>query len=172
MNNKPTIRIYVADLAAYNAGHLHGIWIDATIELDDMQAQINAMLAASPVVGAEEHAIHDYEGFGEYAVTEYAGLENVRDVALFIDAYPEFGAALLSHLGDLDEAKRVADEGYRGCYASLADYAQEFTEETTQIPETIRHYIDYDAMARDMEMNADVFTVEDSFRKVHVFWNC
>jgi hypothetical protein len=23
------IRIYVADLAAYNAGHLHGVWIDA-----------------------------------------------------------------------------------------------------------------------------------------------
>ncbi|HBO1348742.1 TPA: antirestriction protein ArdA, partial [Pseudomonas aeruginosa] len=41
------IRIYVADLAAYNAGHLHGVWIDATLGLDDIQAQVSAMLAAS-----------------------------------------------------------------------------------------------------------------------------
>ena len=32
------IRIYVADLAAYNAGHLHGVWADATQELDDILA--------------------------------------------------------------------------------------------------------------------------------------
>lgn len=48
------IRIYVADLAAYNAGHLHGIWIDATLELDEIQARVSAMLEASPVKGAEE----------------------------------------------------------------------------------------------------------------------
>lgn len=45
------IRIYVADLAAYSAGHLHGVWIDATLTLDDIQAQVDAMLAASPVGG-------------------------------------------------------------------------------------------------------------------------
>ena len=43
------ITIYVADQAAYNAGHLHGVWIDATLELDDIQGQVDAMLAASPV---------------------------------------------------------------------------------------------------------------------------
>nr|WP_256930725.1 antirestriction protein ArdA [Pseudomonas sp. ABC1] len=57
------IRICVADLAAYNAGHLHGVWIDAMQELDDIQAQVDAMLAASPVGGMEEYAIHDFEGF-------------------------------------------------------------------------------------------------------------
>lgn len=41
------IRTYVADLAAYNAGHLLGIWIDTILELDDIQAQVIAMLAAS-----------------------------------------------------------------------------------------------------------------------------
>ena len=56
------IRIYVADLAAYNAGHLHGVWIDATLELGDIQEQVDAMLATSPVEGAEEYAIHDVEG--------------------------------------------------------------------------------------------------------------
>jgi antirestriction protein len=54
--------IEVADLAVYNAGHLHA-WLDATDELDAIQAQINAMIKQSPVEDAEEYAIHDYDGF-------------------------------------------------------------------------------------------------------------
>lgn len=53
------IRIYVACLAAYNSGYLHGVWIDATAEIDDIQDQINSMLESSfvlqssPVEGAK-----------------------------------------------------------------------------------------------------------------------
>ena len=42
------IRIYVACLAAYNNGRLHGVWIDATDDIDDIQDQINEMLESSP----------------------------------------------------------------------------------------------------------------------------
>lgn len=90
------ISIYVADLAAYNAGHLHGVWIDATLELDEIQAQISAMLAASPVEGAEEYAIHDFEGFDGYRLDEYESLESAHETARFIEEYPEFGGALLA----------------------------------------------------------------------------
>jgi len=69
------IRIYVADLAAYNNGKLHGVWIDATQDLDDIQEQINAMLEKSPEGFAEEYAIHDDEGFGGYSVGEYDGIQ-------------------------------------------------------------------------------------------------
>ncbi len=58
-----SIKIYVACLAAYNNGILHGRWIDATLGEDHIWEGIKAMLAASPTPGAEEHAIHDYEGF-------------------------------------------------------------------------------------------------------------
>ena len=34
------IRIYVACLASYNAGRLHGTWIDATQDADDVHAAI------------------------------------------------------------------------------------------------------------------------------------
>ena len=74
------IRIYVADLAAYNAGHLHGVWIDASLDLDDMQEQVKAMLAASPVEGAEEYAIHDFEGFDGYPLGEYEGLQTAHEI--------------------------------------------------------------------------------------------
>jgi antirestriction protein len=165
------IKIYVADLAAYNNGHLHGVWIDATLDPKDMQEQINAMLAASPAEDAEEYAIHDYEGFDGYDLGEHAGLETAHEVALFIEEYPAFGGPLLAHLGDLDDAKKAAQDNYCGLYESLADYAQDLTEETTEIPETLRHYIDYESMARDMTLNGEVFTIETGYREVHIFWN-
>ncbi len=165
------IRIYVADLAAYNAGHLHGVWIDATQELDDIQEQVDAMLAASPVEGAEEYAIHDFEGFDAYRLGEYEGLESAHQIACFIEEYPAFGSALLAHFNDLEQARKAAEEDYCGCYSSLADYAQELTEETSSIPPHLVMYIDYRAMARDMEYSGDVFTLETGFKQVHVFWS-
>lgn len=165
------IRIYVADLAAYNAGHLHGIWIDATLELDEIQARVSAMLEASPVKGAEEYAIHDFEGFDGYRISEHDSLENAHEIACFIEEHPDFGAALLAHFNDLAQARKAAEDDYCGCYSSLAEYAQELTEQTTNIPQHLAMYIDYRSMARDMEYSGDVFTLEISFEQVHIFWN-
>lgn len=40
-------RIYVASLADYVNGKLHGRWIDATDDVDTVREEITAMLAAS-----------------------------------------------------------------------------------------------------------------------------
>ncbi len=107
------IRIYVADLAAYNNRKLHGVWINACDDLEDIQKQINEMLANSPETDAEECAIHDYEGFGGYALDEYEGIEATHEIACFIDEYPDFGGELLNNFGgDLDEARKAAEENY------------------------------------------------------------
>lgn len=42
------IRIYVACLAAYNNGHLHGCWIDACQDKDAVWNDIKSMLKDSP----------------------------------------------------------------------------------------------------------------------------
>ncbi|MBL8496811.1 antirestriction protein ArdA [Nitrosomonas sp. JL21] len=166
------IRIYVADLAAYNAGYLHGIWINPCDDLDAIKAQINEMLAKSPEGFSEEYAIHDYEGFGGYTLSEYAGIEAAHGIACFIAEYPDFGGELLNHFGgDLEEARTAAEENYCGCYKSLADYAQELTEETTQIPESIAYYVDYERMGRDMNLSGDIFTIETGYETVHIYWN-
>ncbi len=165
------IRIYVADLAAYNNGKLHGVWIDATQDLDDIQEQVNNMLAQSPEPDAEEYAIHDFEGFNGYSLSEYEGLQSAHEVASFIEEYPEIGGELLDHFSDIEEARKAAEESYCGCYKSLADYAEELAEETSQIPEHLQYYIDYKKMGRDMELNGDVFTIETGYEEVHIFWN-
>jgi antirestriction protein len=165
------IKIYVADLAAYNNGKLHGVWIDATQELDDIQDQINEMLAESPEELAEEWAIHDYEGFGNYSVSEYEGIQSLHEIACFIEEHGEIGSELLGHFGDdLDDAKKAIEENYSGCYASLADYAQELTESTGDIPKHLEFYIDYERMGRDMELSGDIFTIETALDEVLIFW--
>lgn len=165
------IKIYVADLAAYNAGILHGVWIDATDDQESIQDQVRSMLAASPEDMAEEYAIHDYEGFAGYELSEYEELESAHEIACFIEDHPGIGGALLNHFSDLEQAGRAAEENYCGCYTSLADYAQELTGETSEVPDHLAFYIDYEAMGRDMELNGDVFTIETGFEEVYIFWN-
>ncbi len=166
------IRIYVADLAAYNNGKLHGVWIDATLEPEEIQEQVNTMLAACPEGFAEEWAIHDYEGFGGYSISEYEAFESVHKIACFVEEYPVLGAKLLINFGgDLEDATKAAEEGYAGEYESMADYAEDITEQTTQIPENLAYYIDYESMGRDMELNGDIFTIQTAHDEVHIFYN-
>mgnify|MGYP001947815888 CR=1 FL=1 len=58
---------------------------------------------------------------------------------------------------------------HSGCYKFLDDYADKLAEDTSQIPENLAYYIDYERMGRDMELNSDVYTIETSFEEVHVF---
>lgn len=42
---------------------------------------------------------------------------------------------------------------------SAKDYAYDLINETTEIPENLRYYIDYDAIARDMKLNGEIFEI-------------
>jgi antirestriction protein len=165
-------RIYVACVAAYNSGSLHGAWIDVGDDLDAVYEATYAMLVTSPVRGAEEYAIHDYEGFGGVELSEMIGIKQVVEIATFLRERGTLGALVLNHLdGDLDAAAEALDDGYRGVFPRLADYFQALTEETVTIPEALRLYIDYDAMARDAVLGGEIFTLETAYDEVHVFWS-
>ena len=165
-------RIYVACLAAYNNGHLHGAWIDAAQGEDHIREGLRAMLAASPEPEAEEHAIHDFEGFEGARLSEYASFETVCALAEFIGEQGRLGAKLYSHFGDDLEQARAAFEDYAGEYKSAADFAEELHEESgTEIPDSLRYYIDWQALARDMALNGEIMVFQTGFDEVHVFWS-
>lgn len=129
----PTIQIYVACLAAYNNGYLHGQWIDLDQPLDDVWNAIRTMLKTSPIPDAEEWAIHDYEGFEGYDLGEYEGIENAHALAQFILEHGELGGLMLNHMsGDLALAQSAIEDNYQGKYTSLADYAEELTTKIIQ----------------------------------------
>ena len=165
-------RIYVACLAAYNNGYLHGAWIDADQGADEIREEIAAMLARSPIEHAEEYAIHDYEGFEGVTISEYAGIDTLVRLGAFIAEHGALGAGLLEQFGgDMDQAESAFEDCYHGQFASLADYMEELTTESVTIPEALRCYVDWQAMARDAEMAGDLFTVETAHGEVHVFSN-
>lgn len=166
----PEIRIYVACLAAYNNGYLHGTWIDADQDAEGINGAIAAMLSASPIQGAEEHAIHDYEGFGGFQISEYEGVDRICELAAFITEHGDLGRALLAHFSNVDDAEKAATAHYAGCYDSAEDFAREITEQTQEVPEHLAHYIDYDAMARDMLIN-DIFAIDLGYQETHIFWS-
>ncbi|WP_416877406.1 antirestriction protein ArdA [Litorimonas sp.] len=162
------IRIYVACLASYNNGILHGSWIDATQGEEGIWRDVSQMLLKSPAEYAEEWAIHDYVGFGDICLSEYASFDTVAENAAFIEKHGEIGSKLVAFFGNIEDAENAISEHYAGEYDRLEDYAAELTEETTQIPENLRYYINYEKMARDLAIN-DVMTIEVG-QSVHVFW--
>lgn len=166
---KGEIRIYVACLATYNNGWLHGRWIDATQGKEAIQTEIADILEASPISDAEEWAIHDYEGFEGAPLSEYQGIESVAEPADFIAEHGALGGKLIEYFGgDLGEARTAIEERYFGEYARLADFAEESTENAHDVPEALRPYIDYEAMARDWAIS-DLLVIETGFEEVHVF---
>lgn len=169
MKNTYEPKIYFACLAAYNNGILHGRWIDANQDAWTIHDEIAKMLKASPIADAEEWAIHDYEDFEGVRIEEYSGIDEVSAKAAFIAEHGKLGAELISYFGDLDEARDALNDRYHGEYADLADYVQSVTEECTEIPESLRYYIDWKAMARDAEMSGDLLTIETGHDEIHVF---
>ena len=169
---RDTIRIYVACLAAYNSGHLHGRWIDVAGGFDHIWDEVNAMLAASPVEGAEEWAIHDHEGFEGVELHESENFADICRIAAFIENHGALGGKLVRYFsGEIDEAK-AAFEDYAGKFRSLAAFAEDMTLDSgIPIPKTFEYYIDWQAMGRDMEMSGDIFTIETGFEQLHVFWS-
>ena len=168
MKSLGKIRIYVACLASYKNGVLHGEWIDVAQGVDGIWKDVSQMLLRSPAEYAEEWAIHDHDGFSGIRISEYESFESIAAYAEFLEEYGDLGAKLVSYYGDLDDAREAISDHYAGEYDSLSDYAEQLTTETTEIPEALRYYIDYEKMARDLEIN-DVLAIEAG-QSVHVFW--
>ena len=158
-----TAHIYVACLASYNAGILHGEWIDASDDPEDMQASIDAMLSRSRQPDAEEWAIHDYDA--PFSIGEYSSLDEIAEFVAFIEEHDEPGIAALQFSVSLADAKTLMD-GFHGVYDSMRDYAEEYAESCIGVPDHIWPYFDVDALARDLEIELCVHRHNDC---VYVF---
>lgn len=175
----PTVtpRIYVASLSDYNNGLLHGAWIDATQDIGSIYDAINAMLKHSPDRSAEEYAIHDYDGFYGFRVGEYESLETVQRIAEGIADHGEAFAAFVDTAGTEEATLDTFEERYRGTYASMDAFLDEFIDSMGWADELEKfgdrtgmggfvsiNYADLEAVIR---MEWEVIEGDDG---VHVFW--
>jgi len=189
------MRIYVACLAAYNAGILHGAWIEDihTKTPEEVQEEITRrVLVTSPepnvvipcpecdgedcdscqggqVSASEEWTIHAYELEG-IKIDEFADLEEVCTLAALVK---EHGEAFLHWYNDLccgllpDEYENAFQETYCGCYKSEEDWAYEYFNMYHEIPSHLQNYIDYGAYAR--ELKVDHYTVDAGDKEYYVY---
>ncbi len=163
-----TPKIYVACLAAYNNGILHGTWIEAAQDKEAIQAEIKAMLAQSPIAGAEEWAIHDYEGFCGLRLSEYEDMVKVAEMAALIEEHGQAWARYADHVGIAHATAEWFKEAFHGEWDSEEAFAEDLAEETMSIPEHLQGYIDYEKMARDLLIN-EYYSAEGENGKIYVF---
>src|SRR6266540_5301170 len=179
----PGPQIWVASLSDYNDGTLHGAWLDAAREVEAIHADIQAMLAASPLAAetgqpAEEWGIFDFEGFGAFRLAEYENLEVVSRIACGIAEHGLAYAAFAEVMdGDPDTLAGFTD-AYRGHYDSVEAYAEEFAEGVgyyealeRAVPEAIRPYIrlDIEAMAHEMQIGGVIHVLAAEGGGVWIF---
>jgi antirestriction protein len=149
-----TPKVYIACLAAYNSGILHGKWCDA-IDADEVREAIKEVLATSPVDGAEEYAFHDYDNLVPQSriMEEHPDIDTLCELGAWLnEAYePEAVLTFLSNdsFPSIDDAKEAFDESYCG-KMSLEEYAEQLIDECYNIPAQIARYIDYEKFARDL----------------------
>ncbi len=173
MTDSPTPSIYVACLAAYNSGRLHGEWIDANQDAEDIGEAVQRMLGQSPEPGAEEWAIHDYEGFAPLRLSEWESFERVSAIAVGIVEHGSAFAAWLAYDESRDPSDvRAFEDAYQGEWDSLRDYAEDFAESTgmNQLAESAGSpyiTVDIDALERDLDI--ELYTVETGHHTIYVF---
>ena len=167
-------RLWAACLASYNHGILHGEWIDANQPADHIHGDIQAMLGRSPIPGADEHAIHDYEQFGTIQLSEYENIETISRLGQGLAEHGEAFGHWAEAIGTNSEQLTEFDQHYLGHWKSLADYAEHLLDDLGHNTDTIgppwlRPYIriDYEALGRDM--GYDLHEGRASAGGVHLF---
>ena len=146
-----TPQIYVACLSSYNAGQLHGSWIEPATDKAELLGQIDKVLKTSPMPDAEEWAIHDYNDFPNLG--EYPGLDNIIKVQEAIDEHEaDIVKGFLSNWS-LEDLDHIGD-AYYGKYDSFTEFAQQYAEDTIEglsaNDSTLARYFDWEAFERDL----------------------
>jgi antirestriction protein len=173
MANTTRPRVYVACLASYNAGTGHGLWI-AVSDADTMHDAIGEVLSTSLEPGAEEWAIHDYDGFPSAIADSLGEHPDLEAVVLHAGMLVEHGDAWTAYVDwkglSVTPSEDDFEEAYLGVYDNPGDYAEEHltdTDSLSGLAEGLRVYFDFEAFERDMCLSGDIYRSDDG----HVFLN-
>lgn len=151
-------RIWVGSLSDYNAGILHGTWINADQPPEDIHDDITKMLKQSHEPPAEEFAIFDFENFGPWQPGEYDPIDLVAQIARGITEHGVAYAHWATLVGTSNDDLDAFDDHYLGHWPSVTAYAEELIDdfgvhvELDQLKVPLKDYIriDTDALVADL----------------------
>ena len=153
---KTDAQIYVACLASYNSGVLHGEWITPKADKEELKEQIEKILKSSPIEDAEEFAIHDYNDFPNLG--EYPGLDNIIKVQEAIDEHGQYIVNAFLENWSVEDLDPVGD-AYYGKYDNFTEFAEQLAHETIEglnenhTDSTLARYFNYEAWERDLSQD-------------------
>lgn len=150
--------VYVACLAAYNAGTLHGQWVDLSavseLSFDEdgmaavLQQCIDLILSESPEPGAEEWAIHDSQGLPKVLMGEWPELSELAAFTRQWELASEDSDddAFKSWCDAIGEVRTYEDfqDAYMGSWDSEADFAEQFYADQGLELGPLASYIDWE----------------------------
>ncbi|MDQ7903064.1 antirestriction protein ArdA [Phytohabitans sp. ZYX-F-186] len=171
--------IWVGSLADYAAGYLHGAWLDAALDPDDLAKAVQFVLRNSHERDGEEFGIFDYEGFGSEVTSllgEYPSLKTVSKIAQGIAEHGQAFAAWAAYVGpeQTEQLDRFEDH-YLGEWDSMHAYAEHLLEEcegyrvVDDAPEWLRPYLKVDVEGYSRDLGYDLHVVERPEGGVWVF---
>lgn len=160
------IKIYIACLASYNAGHLFGKWLD----LDDYSSEEDVLKAIQKEIfdnpqnpvrklygeTPEEWAMHDIEGIDYAKVkTEWPDFDDLIEMNdILNDKNGEIILGVKDHMGldSVSDAKQYYEDNYQGEFKSWEDFAYHVAEECMgwKLDEGLGRYFDAEAFGRDL----------------------
>lgn len=159
-------RVYIVNLGKYIEGEAKGAWFSVPVDIEDVKEKIGLNGEY------EEYAIHDYElpfGVGEYESIErinniYHQLENLNEDVLA--DLKDLMAAAFESIEELieNQSNLIFYQGIE----SLDDLVFKLVEEGCygEISERLKIYIDYTAMARDLNIEGTYVTTDNGIWKV------
>lgn len=172
MTKTATPRIYVACLASYNNGDLHGTWIDCDQDAEGIDKEIKAMLSQSKEEDAEEYAIHDFDNWQGIQIHEHESIDKAAELAALIIKYGKAFAAHYNHYG-IEATEETFNNSYQCESESEETFIRDQWEESGQLKELEKlgisdHWIDWEAIARDLFINS-YYSVNASNTSVYIF---
>lgn len=166
------IKLYIANLGAYNRGHLIGKWIELPMDEEDLQAEIDEVLNGEEAQKTqseydidEEIAIHDYETDFDLKIGEYDSITELNELAEKLEELDEHDQTKLKALleydsyyfKDITDTIDRLDEVYLyedvNNEEDLGYYVVDNGLFGVDIPESLSSYIDYEAVGRDWNLN-------------------
>jgi antirestriction protein len=162
------IKLYIADLAAYNAGKLVGQWVELPVDEEELDEIIDRLTHG----GTQDYAIHDYEApfkIGEYdspyKLNELA--EKLEDTHVPLDII----VCALDSLGipsdDWDSAIQAAEDASVYHAKDETDLAYEVIDQLgIEGADPEGYHFDYEAFGRDLRIERygyDEETEEDMY---------
>lgn len=147
-----TPRVYIVNLGSYNRGQARGKWYDLPVDYRRVQRELQLDEAHG-----EEYAIHAFENFYGFSVSEYSSIKELNAYAQQLEEVSH-----MDHIEDILEVytlKEVLELGDNFDFVQAddeEDLAYEVVEQMGGLesfePSTLELYFDYAAYGRDLAL--------------------